>query len=122
MADDAHDVSTRAVFIDGVTQRLAIEGQAGVLEGELRDPESQRLIERLRIDAHEPLADDLIARRRAAALRQAAAKAPPGVPGQIRAPLPHVPIAAQVPDVEPVGLVVERATGECAKFCVRGIA
>ena len=56
MADDAEDMRLVAISVKGVTQGLAVEGQAFVVGGVRRMPALQRPIEGLGIDAGEHIA------------------------------------------------------------------
>ena len=78
MADDAEDVGLGAIGVEGVTHRLAIEGQAFVLGGHLRIPALQRPIEGLGIDAGEHIADTGAAGDLVATVAITAAKAGAG--------------------------------------------
>ena len=78
MADDAEDVGLVAVGVAGVTQGLAVEGQAFIGGGMLPIPALQRPIKGLGIDAGEHIADPGAAGDLVAAVAITAAKARAG--------------------------------------------
>ena len=63
MTDDTHDMDLRAVFVDGVAQRLAVDGERLVIAAVLLVPALQRAVELRRVDTHQDGADGGLARR-----------------------------------------------------------
>ena len=63
MTDDTHDMDLRAVFVDGVAQRLAVDGERHVIAAVLLVPALQRAVELRRVDTHQDGADGGLARR-----------------------------------------------------------
>ena len=57
MTDDTHDMDLRAVFVDGVAQRLAVDGERHVIAAVLLVPALQRAVELRRVDTHQDGAD-----------------------------------------------------------------
>ena len=63
MTDDTHDMGLHALFVDGVAQRLAVDGECLVIPAVLLVPALQRAAELRRVDAHQEGADGGLARR-----------------------------------------------------------
>ena len=63
MPDNAHDMGLHALFVDGVAQRLAVDGERLVIPAVLLVPALQRAVELRRVDAHQDGADGGLARR-----------------------------------------------------------
>lgn len=79
MPQGAHDVGLLPVFVDGVAQGLAIDGQALVFLAEGRIPLLQRTVEQRRINAHQYITDDRLTGAEVASLFSPTAKACAGL-------------------------------------------
>jgi hypothetical protein len=86
MADDAEHVALAAFAIDGIAQRLAVDGQAFVSGGMLEVPALQGVVQLLRVNAGKHLADDGATGHRVVAIAVATAKACPRLLAQVFGP------------------------------------
>ena len=95
MTDHAEDVGLTTVLVDGVAQRLAVNGQALVGERMLRIPRLQRLVEGVRVDADEYLAEQGATGHRIAPIAPAATKTPARGLAQVLGPFADGLVAAR---------------------------
>jgi len=86
MADNPQNVRLACGFIDGITHRFAVDGQAFIVFGELRVPTLQGTVETIWIDSDQGLSKGRAGRYWAHPLAAATAKTVPVLWGLNSAP------------------------------------